>query len=308
MKIDHYRAPLMVTWQLTRECNLACIHCCTGSAPGRTLPGELSHAQAMVLAGQIIEAQVPYVMLCGGEPGIVPYFRELAGRLGRGGVWLKIETNGQLPPAIEVLRSLPVRSVQISIDGATQETYGKMRPGGSLSAVLASCRSVRSAGLPLEITFAPTRLNMHEAERVIELALELGAFRFNTGRLMRLGTAARFWNRLENPLQDYDKFLKLLELRERELKGRLELCFRPFTLRDELLSRGREAPGTLLILPDGKVKVAVPLPFVCADLKEVTLLDAWNAYRAAWRNPMVLEGLERVAKDEVMDNMPAHLV
>ena len=44
---------------------------------------------------------------------------------------------------------------------------------------------------PLEITFAPTRLNIHEAEDVIERARSLGAFRFNTGRLMRIGTAAR---------------------------------------------------------------------------------------------------------------------
>lgn len=303
MKIDSYRAPLLVAWQLTGECNLACPHCCTSSGPGRAGPGELSRARALGLADQMIEAEVPYVLLCGGEPALAPYFLELAERLGRGGVWLKIETNGQRLMDVNALKRLPIRSVQVSLDGATQAVYARMRPGGFLDAALAACRSVRAAGLPLEVTFVPTRFNMHEAGRVIELALELGAFRFNTGRLMRLGAAAGIWSRLESSLTDYGKFIKLLEARERELKGRMELCFRPFTLREERLSRGPEAPGTLLILPDGKVKVAATLPLVCADLKEVTLLAAWKAYRLAWRSPRVQEGLERAAKDDIRDEL-----
>ena len=32
-RIDGLRAPLLVAWQITRDCDLACVHCCTGSAP-----------------------------------------------------------------------------------------------------------------------------------------------------------------------------------------------------------------------------------------------------------------------------------
>lgn len=284
MKIDAYSAPLMVSWQLTKDCNLACLHCCTESAPGRALPGELSHGEAMSLADQIIAAQVPYVMLCGGEPTIVPFFYDLAKRLGEAGVFLKIETNGQNVLDVDLLKTLPIRSIQVSIDGAIQETYGKMRPGGSLEKALAACRQVRQAGLPLEITFAPTRLNLHEAEAVISLAVQLGAFRFNTGRLMRLGTAAKLWDRLESSSQDYDKYLKLLESKEAELAGRMELCFRPFDVAEELSARSAEPPGTLLVLPDGKVRLSGALPAVCADLKQASLSEAWNAYRDAWKD------------------------
>ena len=284
MKIDAYGAPVMVSWQLTKDCNLACLHCCTDSAPGRALPGELTREEALGLAGQIIAAKVPYVMLCGGEPTIVPYFWELADVLSRGGTLIKIETNGQKPFPAERLSPEAVRSVQISIDGATQDTYGKMRPGGELSLALAACEAVHKAGLPLEITFAPTRLNIHEAEAVIALALGLGAFRFNTGKLMRLGTAAKLWERLECSSQQYEEYLTLLELKERELKGRLELCFRPFSVDEDLLERGSQPSGTLLVLPDGKVKVTATLPDLCADLKHQTLLEAWQAYRQAWKD------------------------
>ena len=112
---------------------------------------------------------------------------------------LKIETNGQRFDAAvaERLARLPIRSVQISLDGDTEATYARQRVGASLAAAHAACRAVRAAGMPLEITFAPTRINLHEAEQVIERAHSLGAFRFNTGRLMRIGTAARLWDRLE---------------------------------------------------------------------------------------------------------------
>ena len=70
----------------------------------------------------------------------------------------------------ERLARLPMRSIQISLDGDSEEVYRRQRPGGSLAKAHAACRAVRAAGLPLEITFAPTRLNIHEAEAVIERA------------------------------------------------------------------------------------------------------------------------------------------
>ena len=101
---------------------------------------------------------------------------------------------------------------------------------------------------------------------------------------MRLGTAAKLWDRLEPSAGQYADFRALLERRERELSGRLELCYKPFSLDEEMSARRLEPSGTLLILPDGRVKVAVPLPQMCADLSQQSLLEAWDAYRRAWRD------------------------
>jgi MoaA/NifB/PqqE/SkfB family radical SAM enzyme len=285
MKIDLLSAPAMVTWQLTQDCNLACVHCCTDSAPGRKAPGELSADQAQLLARQMIELQIPYVMLVGGEPTIVPWFWDVAEQLGRAGTFLKIETNGQTLSAADCARlaRLPIRSIQISLDGASQQVYGKMRPGGSLDKALVACQHVRRTGLPLEITFAPTLLNLHEAEAVIGLSAQLGAFRFNTGKLMHLGTAVKLWDRLNPSQEDYEKFYRLLVAKEAELAGRLELLFRPFSLEEELAARKSEPSATLLINPSGKVQMSGPLKQVVADLRAQTLAQAWDAYRAAWK-------------------------
>jgi len=295
-RIDTLSAPLLVSWQLTRDCDLACLHCCTDSAPGKRLSDELGAAEALRVADDIVGQRVPYAMLCGGEPLTVPHFFAVAERLGRAGVQLKIETNGQRFDAAIARRlaALPIRSIQVSLDGDSEEVYAKQRPGGSLAKAHAACRTVIEAGLPLEVTFAPTRLNIDEAEAVIERAVSLGAFRFNTGALMRIGTAARQWHRLEpSPLQ-YQAFRTLLERLSHRLAGTLELCYEPFTVADGLSASLAVPPATLLVLPNGLVKVAAALPLVCADLRRQSLAEAWETYRSAWSGDTV-SGLVRGA-------------
>ena len=70
--IDRLAAPLFISWQMTRDCDLACVHCCTDSAPHHRLADEFDTDEMTHLADQIIAADVPYVMLCGGEPLRVP--------------------------------------------------------------------------------------------------------------------------------------------------------------------------------------------------------------------------------------------
>ena len=298
--IDGLAGPLLVSWQLTRDCDRACLHCCTESAPGKKMPGELDAAEALALAADIVAANVPYVMLCGGEPLVVPHFFEVAGALGNGGVKLKVESNGQLfDDAVAArLARLPIRSIQISIDGDTQETYERMRPGASLARAHAACRAVRAAGLPLEITFAPTRLNLHEAAAVIERARSFGAFRFNTGRLMRIGTAAKLWGRLEPSAAEYEAFLSLLAREEGRIGREMELCYIPFAMKDALQGMLEEPPATMLVLPNGWVKVAAALPDVCADLRRKTFAEAWEAYCGAWRNDAMAPAIRRAISDE----------
>jgi MoaA/NifB/PqqE/SkfB family radical SAM enzyme len=300
MRIDSLSAPLFVSWQITRDCDLACLHCCTESAPGKRLADELSADQAMALAEDIVRWRVPYVMLCGGEPLAAPHFFALAERLGGAGVQLKIETNGQrlTRDVAERLARLPIRSIQISLDGDTQAVYARQRPGGSLEKAHTACRAVRAAGLPLEITFAPTRVNLHEAEAVIARARALGAFRFNTGKLMRIGTAARHWDKLALSARDYEAFRTMLARQALLVGGEMEFCYAPFALADALQGSLRDPPATLLVLPNGWVKVAAAVAYVCSDLRRATLGEAWQDYRAAWRNEAVRIAVGAAAGDE----------
>jgi len=80
----------------------------------------------------------------------------------------------------------------------------------------------------------------------------------------------------------------------------MELCFEPFEIGDGLKASLESPPATLLVLPNGWVKVAAPLPQMCADLRHDRLDDAWNAYRAAWRSDRVLSAARRVIDDPAL--------
>jgi len=86
---------------------------------------------------------------------------------------------------------------------------------------------------------------------------------------------------------------------QRALVGHeMELCYIPFDMTDALRGSLDEPPATLLVLPNGWVKVAAALPYVCADLRRKTLAQAWEAYCDAWRNTAVATAVRRAVLDE----------
>jgi MoaA/NifB/PqqE/SkfB family radical SAM enzyme len=300
-RIDTLGAPLFVSWQLTRDCDLACLHCCTDSAPNKHLSDEFTADEAMRFAAEIVRAEIPYVMLCGGEPLRVRHFLDIAEYLGQAGTLLKIETNGQLldSSVVDRLARLPIRSIQISLDADTEEVYARQRPGASLARAHDACRMVRHAGLPLEVTFAPTRLNIHQIAQVIERARELGAFRVNTGRLMRIGRAARLWHKIAPSEADYALFRETIAQQAQFVDGIPQLCYEPFSVAAGLQQSFDTPPATLLVLPNGLVKIVGAVGLVCGDLRRMTLAQAWESYRAAWHNETVIAAIRRGIAEEL---------
>jgi len=55
--------------------------------------------------------------------------------------------------------------------------------------------------------------------------------------------------------------------------------------------------ASLLVVPNGKVKLIGPLPFICGDLKKETLSEVWEKYKKAWKNPEVIEFTHKVFAD-----------
>ena len=142
---------------------------------------------------QTIELEVPYVSLSGGEPMVHPRFFDLVAFGAERGVQLKIETNGThlTKDACRRLRELGVKSVQVSLDGASPETFSRMRVRGDFDRIIEGLENLQEAGVPLEINFSPTCFNTHEVGRAIDLACALGAESFYTGRTMYTGNAVK---------------------------------------------------------------------------------------------------------------------
>ena len=67
-RIDFAERPILVFWEMTRACQLACRHC-RASATADALPGELTGAEGRDLIDQVVDFGRPYpvLILTGGD-------------------------------------------------------------------------------------------------------------------------------------------------------------------------------------------------------------------------------------------------
>ena len=295
-----YRAPLFLAWQVTNACGARCLHCCEESGPDRAWPSELGSAAALSLARQTVELDLAEVAFGGGEPlGYAPIW-DVFDILRAGSVAIKIETNGLLidDRAADRLAALEVETVQISLDGARASTHERVRPGSSFQGAVDSVRRLAARGLEPEVVFVPTRWNFAEAAETFDLAASLGARKFVTGPMMRLGRAATAWESLAPSAAEWSACAAALEERGRARPGSLAMY--PWDIVGELRARLDRPQAMLLVVPDGKVKLLNALPFYCSDLAKATLAEAWDAYQAAWRDPGVRDFIARALRDPAL--------
>jgi MoaA/NifB/PqqE/SkfB family radical SAM enzyme len=292
-------APLYVAWQITNECNLACLHCIEESGPGKAFKDELTTAEAEAVIDQLVKAEVPYVSFSGGEPMVRPDFFRLVERITRGGVGLKIETNGHYltPENCRRLKDLGVKAVQVSLDGATPASFNKMRVHGRLETALDGIKNLREAQVPIEINFVPAKFNIKEIGAVVDLAHKIGAYSFYTGKLMFTGNAVRTWGITAPDEADYPRFFAELKAKCDEYQGRMRVYYHEMGLLEELRYRLENPAALFIILPNGKVKLINALPFTCGDLRTDSLGKVWAQFQTAWKSPRVSTFIDRLAED-----------
>lgn len=296
--LEDYAAPLFIAWQINSECNLDCLHCCEEA--GLAFPDQMTKEQMLDLCRQCVEAEVPYVALSGGEPLLCPHFWDISEYLRANEVSLKVETNGEMitPQVAQRLGRLKFRSVQVSLDGATAETHEALREGGDFSKAVKACELLRAEGVNVEIVFVPTRFNIHEVGDAVDQAASLGATGFYTGKVMRIGRAAQNWERLCPSDDQYSLFFDVLRDKTEQYRGRMKVYFYPHDVVEELRYRLDSPSASLLVLPNGKVKLIGPLPFICGDLKTSSLLEIWSAYKNAWKDERVISFARSVIEDQ----------
>ncbi len=150
------RKPIVV-WNITRRCNLKCLHCYSNSE-ARFYPGELDWDQMNRVVEDLAAFEVPAVLLSGGEPMMHPRFYDLARVVRSHGLRLTVSTNGTRidRKAAEQLKAIGVTYVGISLDGIG-ETHDRFRGvSGTFRKVcdaFAHCKAVeQKVGLRLTLT------------------------------------------------------------------------------------------------------------------------------------------------------------
>jgi MoaA/NifB/PqqE/SkfB family radical SAM enzyme len=301
-RCDEYSAPLFIAWQLNTECNLNCLHCCEEAGGSSPSPDAMSGAQALQVCQQFVQAGVPYVALSGGEPLLCPHIWEICEYLRSHNVDIKIETNGEMidQGVAERLAGLSLRSVQISIDGATAKSHEALRENGDWLRVMDACRLLSKINVNMEIVFVPTNFNIHEVAQTVDLAAKLGAYGFYSGKLMRIGRAAMNWKRLCPSETQYRQFFETMTSKTEQYRGVMKVYCYPYDVIEELRYRMTSPSASLLVLPNGKVKLIGPLPFICGDLKTMSLEDIWSRYKLAWGRPEVQDFARRILNEPAL--------
>jgi MoaA/NifB/PqqE/SkfB family radical SAM enzyme len=294
ISIENLRAPLFIAWHMTNRCNLNCIHCLWDS--GEPWPNELNVDEALELCKQIVGLEVPYVALSGGEPLLYPGFWQVCEFLKDHNVSVKIETNGLLinKETARKLAKLELRSVQVSLDGASQQSYSMMRPRADFKRVLDAIKHLNDEGVITEIVFVPAKFNIHEVEQLIDLAVELGVTSFYTGKTMYIGRAVKYWDTLNPTNEQYKRLVETLDRKGKEYENQMLVYYYPYDVIDELKYRLEHPAASPLVLSTGKVKLIGSLPFVCGDVRLHSLAEIWERYKKAWRHPAVIEHARRV--------------
>jgi Fe-coproporphyrin III synthase len=166
------RRPIVV-WNITRTCNLRCVHCYSDSMAMK-YPGELTWEQMQDVVGNLAAYQIPSLLLSGGEPLIHPRFFDLVELASRAGLKLTISTNGTLitEEKAALLKAANVAYVGISLDGIG-EIHDQFRgKEGAFDAAVRGFRNCHEVGQKTGLRLTLTRHNVENIEQILDFIEE----------------------------------------------------------------------------------------------------------------------------------------
>jgi len=266
--------PRLVFWEVTKGCNLRCIHC-RASATELSSPTDLSTKTALGIIDQIAAFASPILVLSGGEPLYRSDIFQLARYGTDHGLRVALATNGTLVTK-EVARMIVdsgVRRVSISLDGADALTHDSFRGiPGAFEAAVHGLRNLRELGMSVQINMTIARHNARQLPEVLELARSLGADALHTFLLVPVGCGVDIAAEQMVAPEEYEAMLNWFY--DRSLEGGIELkatCApHYFRVARQRRAEERRASGTY-----GQVAVAVPtVPAGAIDPVEMTMPGA----------------------------------
>jgi len=188
-------APVNLTWEITHQCNLRCVHCL--SASNTVLPGELDFARCRRIVDELAELRVFEINFGGGEPLLKEFLLPLLSYIHKKGIVTCISTNGTVltDAAVSYFTSNPLVNIQVSLDGATAAVNDRIRGQGTYDRILKGIKLLSGRNIPLSINAVVTSLNFNELKQIKDLAGSFGA-RLRVSRFRPSGRARESWDSL----------------------------------------------------------------------------------------------------------------
>jgi len=167
----------MIAWEITRSCNLSCVHCRAAAERG-PYEGELTTQECFRFIDEVAAFSKPVLILTGGEPLMREDIFEVASYGTRKGLRVVMAVNGTLmnPEKAQAAKRAGIQRVSISLDGVTPESHDRFRGViGAFTGAMEGINYLKEAGLDFQINTTVTKRNLGEIEDILQLAIQLGA-------------------------------------------------------------------------------------------------------------------------------------
>ncbi|MGD6806495.1 MAG: radical SAM protein [Candidatus Bathyarchaeia archaeon] len=188
-KHDEPFVPLVLSYNVTRECNMKCSHCYINAAE-KKLPNELSTEEAKRLMDQIAEVSHPLLILSGGEPLLREDIYELIKYGNSKGLKMGLGSNGYLldDAVAKKLKDANIATVSISIDSSIPEQHDAFRGvKGAWEKAVNACKALRKNGVLVQVNTTLTHDNYDQIDDIMTLAESIGVENFHLFFLVPTG-------------------------------------------------------------------------------------------------------------------------
>jgi MoaA/NifB/PqqE/SkfB family radical SAM enzyme len=172
--------PVMVTFTITRQCNLRCKHCYS-YATDSPHQQELTTDEAKRVISEVAGSGARVLVFDGGEPLMRADVYDLISHARERGLYALMGTNATLlsTEATDKLRRAGVGAVAISLNGTNALSHDQFScREGSWDRAMAGIRNASSAGLPFQINTCLHRDNWAEFGAMASMVKGLGATAF----------------------------------------------------------------------------------------------------------------------------------
>lgn len=296
-KASGEKIPISGTFELSPVCNFNCRMCYVRKSPDEVERHDrplMTMDRWLEIAEEARESGMLYLLLTGGEPLLWPDFWALYENLIRMGFLISINTNGSLidRDAIERFKALPPVRINITLYGASDETYEALcRAKGMFSRVDQAIRGLQKAGILVKLNGSLTPQNAHDLEQCVqyarerELIYETNTYMFPPLRrdMQMVGRNERFspeesafYNvksyRLQYGEEAYRNYMRNVERGFSPPPGLDESCIDP---KDGKI-RCRAGKASFWITWDGWMTPCGMMPEPKVDIRENSFCDAWR--------------------------------
>jgi radical SAM protein with 4Fe4S-binding SPASM domain len=162
------RRPIVV-WNITRACNLKCIHCYNDSGMNKPCNDLLTN-EAKAVIDDLSQFSVPSILFSGGEPLMRPDLFELIEYAGKRGLRTVISTNGTLITAdtAKKIKDNGVSYVGISLDGIGEVNDKFRGAAGAFNKAVKGIRNCKAADVRVGLRLTLTKRNVQDIEALFD--------------------------------------------------------------------------------------------------------------------------------------------